>query len=309
MAKSKRSAALFEVIKASRSRGAKPLVPSRLAWLNRPRVSPFAAINPLSGGSACRADDAESPALSTAVATDEKPADAVIPSAFKAFANAARPAIAGVDLQLDPDNHQITFKCSYYAAIIGGFAIVVAIGLSFAIGRKFAHTPIAATAAPSSAELRSGPAQPQVLDLISDAAPGSDSVADKPADQAQLASSKSATTAPASVLASAAGGDAQRIIGRQYVVIQIYPDQKSADDAAALLAKNGVGCTVENGLTGWASKAWWCVVGTRGFDHIRANPDYQRYEAAINRVSDQFAGSSRFKRFEPRAYRWKETTT
>ena len=223
-------------------------------------------------------------------------------SAAPLVTTSARQPIPGVDLQLDPDHQQITFKVSYYSAIVTAFTVIVAIGLAFVVGRKMSHGPIAATASPSSAELRSQPAHPEVLDLASAATASRTELITPSSDSAQLASIKTPTKLPAPA-------DLQRVIGRQYVVIQIYPDKKSADDAAALLGKNNIPCTVENGLTGWATSKWWCVVGTTGFDHIRGNAEYERYEAAVNRVSEQFAASSKFKKFEPRAYRWKESTT
>jgi hypothetical protein len=217
--------------------------------------------------------------------------------------SAPRQPIPGVDLQLDPDHQLITFKVSYYSAVVTAFTILVVVGLAYIIGRKMNHAPIAATLSPSSAELRAQAAHPNVLDV------GSQEIAVKQVegdahsgDNAQLAMGKIPST-PAALT------DGPRIIGRQYVVIQIYSDKKSADDAAALLTKNNIACTVENGLTGWATNKWWCVVGTSGFDHVRGNADYQKYVDSINQISAHNAGSTKFKKFEPRAYRWKESTT
>jgi hypothetical protein len=210
--------------------------------------------------------------------------------------------IPGVDLQLDPDYQQITFKVSYYSAIVTGFTVLVVIGLAYAVGRKMNHGPIAASASPSSAQLQAQPAHPDVLDVAGTTGETQPKLKTHSGDDAQLAAIKIPANPPPIP-------DSQRIIGRQYVVIQIYSDKKSAEDAAALLNKNNLPCTVENGLAGWASKNWWCVVGTTGFDHIRGNPEYVRYETAVNKISDQFAANPKFKKFEPRAYRWKESTT
>jgi hypothetical protein len=293
MAKSKRSAALFEVIQSSRlPKRPNPLF-SPQSWFSRfakPRTQFAAQATPQIATST----PGESPGT-TESAVDALPAPAVSHTA-------PRQPIPGVDLQLDPDHHQIMFKVSYNSAIVTGFTFLMAIGLAYAVGKKMNHGPIAATASPSSAELRQEPAHPDVLDVSNQSLAKQADTASHASDTAQLAALHTPTTAPSPF-------DSQRIIGRQYVVVQIYPDKKNADEAASLLSKSNIPCTVENGLTGWASKSWWCVVGTTGFDHIRGNADYERYEATINRVSDQFASNSKFKKFEPRAYRWKESTT
>ena len=64
--------------------------------------------------------------------------------------------------------------------------------------------------------------------------------------------------------------DANREAGRQYVVMQCYPQQEKqmADDACQYLTKNGVPCTVEYNT--FYAKDWYAVVGIAGFDHIRS---------------------------------------
>jgi len=289
MAKSKRSAALFEVIQSSRlPKRHNPLFSVR-RWFGR-RVDkpiPFQASLPASEQQSLPDPIADLPKHT--VEAPEMPPQST-----------PKQPIPGVDLQLDPDRQQITFKVSYNSAIVTGFTVLVTIGLAYLAGRKMSHGPIAATASPSSAELRTQPAHPEVLDVAGNAKQME--LLTSAGDNAQLASIKTSTTMPSSV-------NSQRIIGRTYVIIQIYPDKKNADDAAALLNKNNIPCTVENGVAGWASKSWWCVVGTTGFDHIRDNPDYKAYENAVNKVSEQFAANSKFKKFEPRAYRWKESAT
>ncbi|HLL90481.1 MAG TPA: hypothetical protein VK324_14370, partial [Tepidisphaeraceae bacterium] len=99
-----------------------------------------------------------------------------------------------------------------------------------------------------------------------------------------------------------------RIVGMNYVIVQSYPDEKSANDAVDILARNAIPCTVVKGPPGWANNSWFSVVGTRGYDKLRNNPEYDAYVKKIQRVSDAFAGKSRFKQFDPRPYRWKDTS-
>jgi hypothetical protein len=318
MAKSKRSAALFEVIQASRQPAGKPLSPIKRWWLgaNHVRAFPFQPAKPVVAPQHAQvvppptdpqfdADpfDDQMPQPGSAAASTDSFEDLPEPVSAS-YHTPARQPLPGVDLELDPDHQQITFKVSYYSAIITSFTVMVVIILAFVIGRKLNRGPVAATNSPSSAELRSQPAHPDVLD-VSNRTVEPTPIAPKVEETAQLAGNTALAPTPPSTPAV----DAQRIIGRQYVVIQIYPDKKNADNAAALLNQNNIPCTVENGLAGWASKSWWCVVGTTGFDHVRANPDYQHYEAAILRLNAQQSDNPKFKKFEPRAYRWKEATT
>jgi hypothetical protein len=301
MAKSKRSAALFEVIQSSRlPRRESPLFTPR-KWFRRfSKPAPFFPAPAASVGTPVGTQSGVAP-IAMADYQEADTALDMLPGPIEAPAHPKQP-IPGVDLQLDPDRHQITFKVSYNSAIVTAFTVLMAIGLAFVVGKKMSRGPIAATASPSSAELRSQAAHPEVLDVSSTGQTKPTELLTPASDSAQLAASGAPTTAPSPF-------DAQRIIGRDYVIVQIYPSKKDAQDAASLLDKNNIPCTVENGVAGWASKSWWCVVGTTGFDHIRGNADYTRYEAAINRVSDQFAANSKFKKFEPRAYRWKESAT
>ena len=80
-----------------------------------------------------------------------------------------------------------------------------------------------------------------------------------------------------------------------------------AQDAADLLNKRGIKCSVVNGLS-YAPK-WYVVVGFKGFDRVRNSPEYEEYVQKIERVGQEFAGTSKFKRFEPRAFRWQEPKT
>jgi hypothetical protein len=98
---------------------------------------------------------------------------------------------------------------------------------------------------------------------------------------------------------------AGRVIGLNYVVVQIYPEEKTALEAKDLLAKNGIASTIEKGLAGYAANNWYCVVGLTGFDRIRNNPKYEEYERSIRSLSERITKDQKFKRFDPQAYRWK----
>jgi hypothetical protein len=108
--------------------------------------------------------------------------------------------------------------------------------------------------------------------------------------------------APAAYIVS----DAARTVGLQYVIIQSYPEEEKqlAESAVKTLNDHGVLCTVERGLP--YAPSWYCVVGITGFARTRDVPEYDAYIASIQQISNQFAGTSKFKKFEPKPFRWRE---
>jgi hypothetical protein len=214
-------------------------------------------------------------------------------------ADSSAPAAPGIDMKLDPERQRITFQVSYTSAIIAAFAVLVAVGLAYIIGSHIRNNSSRGLAGPSTEQLRKGPVHAAVLD-VKPPAP----LANK--TTAPLLEADDAITAlPTKTEVPTTEPSAQRVISRNYIVVQIYPEEKNANDARDLLAKNNIPCTVEKGLTGYAAPSWYCVVTLTGFDHIRNNPEYDNYENSIRDLSTKFAGTSKFKKFEPQAYKWK----
>ena len=100
--------------------------------------------------------------------------------------------------------------------------------------------------------------------------------------------------------------DANRTLGLQYVIIQSYPEEEKplAEAAMQTLNQHGVLCTVERGLP--YAPTWYCVVGITGFARTKEVPEYDAYVGRVQKISDQFAGTSKFKKFEPKPFRWRE---
>jgi hypothetical protein len=206
---------------------------------------------------------------------------------------------AGVDVKLDPDHQRITFALSYTSAIITAFAVLVVVGLAYIVGEHIRGSSPKTLTGPSTAQLLKGPAHPSVLDVKP--IPTKTTAPLLEADDATTAApvEKVSTVTPAPTTEPA-----KRMINRNYIIVQSYPDEKSAADACDVLAKNGIPCTVENSLANFAS-GWYSVVTLSGFDHIRNNPDFEQYMDSIHAVSAKFAGTAKFKKFEPQPYKWK----
>jgi hypothetical protein len=205
----------------------------------------------------------------------------------------------GVDVKLDQQHQRITFALSYTSAIIAGFAVLVVVGLAYIVGSHIRGGSPRTLTGPSTVDLRKGPPHPSVLDVkpipLKTAAPlleADDAITAAPVPSSSMA------TPPPTTLPSA------REINRNYIIVQSYPDQKGAQDACDMLARNNIPCSVENSLPNFAS-GWYSVVTFMGFDHIRNNPDFEKYMDSIRAVSAKFAGTAKFKRFEPQPYKWK----
>lgn len=224
---------------------------------------------------------------------------AASPSARASLASVFSPAV-----QIDRTRQFIKVHFSYTSAAIVGFAVLVALVLAFVVGRSGSSTAEVPENGLTSQAIRAGAITPGVLDvnatnnqgglagqMISESPPAA-------ATNNAAAASGRAVAPPAAAVVD----NGQRIVGMNYVIVQSYPEEKEAQEAVQLLIQNGVGATVVKG-TAYAPR-WYSVVGVTPFDRLSGNQQYQAYVAQINQLSDKFAGNSRFKRFEPRPYKW-----
>lgn len=208
-------------------------------------------------------------------------------------------------VQLDPDRHQISLRISYTSALVTAFAVIVIVVLAYLVGRGVKGGPQLADA--TTEEVRTGPAQPSVMDVTTAAAPSSSprtTTGGTPATAAPRQTTPAAV--PTVSLPSgpvAAPTNVRRTIGQNYVIMQSYPDEDTAKEAHGVLLANGIACTIERGPSGWVPMSWYSVVGTQAFDRIKDNPQYEGYIRAVNNV--KYGEKSKFKKFDPRAYRWK----
>jgi hypothetical protein len=210
-----------------------------------------------------------------------------------------------VHFSLDREHQEITFCLHYTAAIIAAFALMVTVVLAYAAGRHNAAVSSATYAAASTDELREAPPTPGAMDV----APRLSAVGSPQPPQQTFAplrvSDNSVSRAPFS---SGIDTNQVRSIGLNYILVQSYPNQKLAEEARDFLVKEGVSCTVEKGPKDWASDPSWCsVITSAGYAHIHS-PEYEAAARNITMLGEQFAGKAKFKRFEPHAYKWKQSS-
>ena len=330
MAKGKHAAALFEVIHSGRFPN-KPEMQTPKWWFKRK-------------GNAAPADGSatEAPAASETTATAENAADdptvgATARSMLGAPATTATTttreqsqssrngnheladgngddSAPSVDVSLDPRHHRITFRVTYSSAIITAFAILVAVGVAYLVGRKMSRGPAMAVASETSEQLRARPARPDVLNvppannLVNP--PHSSTSGTNPAPPREpdggVTSRPPAETHdnPGTQPPTPATGAQGRVIGQNYLVIQSYPDEKSALDARDALLKAGIGCTVEHQKFRGLNPDWYTVVGTQGFARASGG-EYEAYKKRLADLSQEFAQTKRsFKAFALLPYKW-----
>jgi hypothetical protein len=325
MAKGKHATALFEVIhnaKLSEKTDKASMLKTPKWWFKGKSATAPSAPAPAhqtATASRPRADESSTPPAIIIFDTEPEGfapsvSTAGDPTAGRDASNLLRShsvaAAAPVAVAADPEQQQITVKVSYISALIGGFAVVVIVGLAYVIGSHMTRGPASAMGQ-SVEQLRSGKPAPGVLRVGQG---GERVVTNDPAPQETRATPEqnSSGSGANGQATGGAGGPAaplangKRIVGMQYVVVQSYPDEADAKAAVDLLGKNGIGASVQQGF--WPARpTWYTVIGTREFDHIRSNPEFDKYLKSINDLSSRFAGTSKFKRFEPMAVKWKDT--
>jgi hypothetical protein len=228
-------------------------------------------------------------------------------------------------VNLDPARREVTVRFRYTTAVVVGFALCVAVGLAYISGRHSNRASAGATGV-SSDQVRRGPILAGVLDvapadrsLMRNDGDFDASEPPTPRTPAQKEKEQPKTPAPTPLsspqpkhaeptLPGEAAGVSTglpRSISLNYVGVQSYSDRKTAEEAKKALEAAGIPCTIEQGLSGWAPSTMFCVVGTHGFSSVKSSAAYRQYQEAILNVSKSFAGTSKYKMFDPRAYKWK----
>ena len=325
MAKRKHSTALFEVITKSRTYG-KP--PERVAiapkvfssagrWLKNHlhaepiARTPAAAIPSLDTTGpvpiqATLSSQLIAPSTLTLVQTPPEEIDPA-PALDSHDVNDAEyqtiPAGAKVSLAVDHDSRQISLRMTYTTALIAAAALITVVGLSIIVLQHVGRNSALLLAEKTTDKIRAGPAQGDVLNVSrysnSPIPPaGVNSIAPN-----NTASQVNANAPDNRAPVPSVAGDGKRYIGLNYVIVQSYPlaEEKMAKEAAALLNKEGVSCTVETGVKGYLPIT---VVGLQGFER-QSSFTFKAYIQRIQQISAKSTtGNHSFKAFAPVAKKW-----
>jgi hypothetical protein len=328
MAKRKRATALFEVM----SRGKLPgpggsSIPNSIAngengspgasaprwWFRSRNSSESRTIPPV---------ESESVSHDYAAPSEPEPVAIRVPSLASSIdvpqstPGAPAPRVQPVAVSVDPERQQISLRLSYTSALIGGFGLMIALGIAILIGKGLSRGPSTAIAGTSSSQLKQRPPTPGVLNVpkrgevlgTNDTVEG---MAARPANSTSTGTRNPQQTVndprpPATFFTD----DPHRQNGLNYAIIQSYPDRETAEKAAEFLTKSGIPCTVERNLPNW--KLPWpdasVVVGIRGFAKVQNNPALDAYKKSIMEVSAKFSnGRNHFTAFAPFMYQWKRS--
>ncbi|HEY8665550.1 MAG TPA: hypothetical protein VIL86_02745 [Tepidisphaeraceae bacterium] len=208
-------------------------------------------------------------------------------------------------LTVDPERHEIAYLLSYTHAIVAAFAVLVIVAIAYVTGRQLNRGPQRLLAEHTTEELRAGKKHPEVLDLSKPSLASNLTHPDASADHRGEATHTWNDVQPPTTFITT---DVRRIIGQNYVIVQSYPEEKSATEARDALNKYGVLCTVEKSPF---RGDWFAVIGVQGFGRIRDVPEYDAYLKAIQSAGAKYLaanpGARSFKKFEPAPYKWNQT--
>ena len=272
MAKGKNAAALFEVIHSSKKPGL--LRTPRWWFKGRP-----AGVN-------------------TPTASGESPESA--PQSHEQYTSYEAPPseLPRAHLNLDRGRRQFTMRMNTSTALVGGFAVVVALGLAYVIGQHVAGGPKTASASDATTEqIRQQPAAPATLDVprhvkqttIQKSASGTSVVA-KRNETANPRTESGAAPATGNVYNPEPHSIpiGPRLIGKNYVLVQSYPPNKAseAQKLCDVLSNAGVPCSIEKVPGGYFNPdgQWVAVISRQGFTG-KSDRDCKACLEAINEAS------------------------
>ena len=266
MAKGKQAAALFEVIHSSK----KPGLLRTPRWWFKGRPSAMNA-----------------PADSVHAA-DPTP---IIPPA-SSYYEAPPSELPRAHLHLDRQRKQFTMRMSTSTALVGGFAVAVALGLAYVVGQHVAGGPKSATASDVTTDvIRQQPAAPNTLDVprhiakptpIQKSASGTSVIAKRNDTTARKtdppATGNVLNQEPQSVLIG------PRLIGKNYILVQSYAANKLGDaqKLCDVLNAAGIPCSIEKVPPHYYNPdgKWVSVITRQGFTGI-SDRECKKCEAEI----------------------------
>jgi hypothetical protein len=289
MARRKRPVALFEVIHKDKRFAPKPAPP-----LERHNPS---GIGAALFGAAASASKPQAPAAASVSRAESTPFNGHI--ARQPLTERIWAWWQKLSTQIDPWLRQLKQQLAPHAPIFAGvIAASIVIG-GVTIARHVTKASnLAGAELASLQQIRQQAPRPGVLEVAVQTHP----ISPQPDEDA------AANAGPSDTLAQSADAvlpPAPRQVNLNYVLVQSYGDERTADEARDFLNKNGIPCTIERGVKNWR-KDFYLVVGLQGFARI-SGPDYAAYRTRIESLSAQFAAHSSYRGFAPQAVKWERT--
>jgi hypothetical protein len=316
MAKKKRSAALFEVMVKHEQRRL-PRRPGMfqtiyLWFKNRPRRLPAMAEAVARAEARAEAEAEESAAMIEArrpvavavavpVAGPEPEPDEPEEREVEYAAPVEREADGASEtgLTVKRQGRTLLFRMSYGTAVIATFSLATVVVLAFLVGRKWSQRPQTVLAPTTSEKIRQQAPRANLTNVTRPPRPAA-------AEQNPEVIEASSATGGGTVAGPAPARSTERKLGFNYVMVQAYPEERMAIQAATLLQQNGIECTVEKGVPGFLK---YSVVGMIGFTRISNNPQLDAYMSKIRSVGDVYTRNrnSFVFSFKPQPFKWQGT--
>ena len=214
---------------------------------------------------------------------------------------------APMAVAVDSHRKKISLHMSYKGALAAAAALLLTIMLSIVVGQKISKNGSPLLSKSTTTEIRKGPARPEVLNppprgfsgenvALRHTAPIANQPANNPLVNKPSVPEQAAFTPPVAE-------DGKRYIGYNYAIIQGYPvsEEKMARDAVQFLNREGVRCTIENGIRGYQQIT---IVGLDGFPRVSSS-DWIAYKQKIQQLSNKYTADKRgFKAFNPTPKKW-----
>ena len=212
---------------------------------------------------------------------------------------------------LDPDRQEVTVRFRYTTALLAGFAVMVALGLAFVMGRR--SGPAAANS-PSTKEIQASPVLVNVLNPDDSQIATIDIPADDPPPPAPAGNGVASPSDRGAIVKepdrwAAPGVETRlpRVIGLNYVIMQSYHARKDAEAARDALLAAGIPSTIEPAPKSFSpNRNLFCVVGTHGFARPKSTPKFEAYKKAAVAVNEAFPKKAKNLHLEPLPYLWKQ---
>ncbi|HEX4792920.1 MAG TPA: hypothetical protein VH370_03955 [Humisphaera sp.] len=295
MAKGKNSAALFEVINSGKRTGAGLLRTPKWWFKGRP------------SGAADAAPPVVSKSVEPEIETDDEPqAEAV---------STISPRTSRANLRVDRMRNEVTMRMRLGTIVVVSFAILVAMGLAYVIGRHVAGGPESANASDASTEqIRQAPPTPNTMDVARRSTPRQNTQA-KTNGSTPTGSSKRGETARAhdtGATGTNAGnvfnGEAKpqvsgpRVFGKNYAILKSSPPSGTnlLQQACDYLNKAGLPCSVEKAPPGFNPDGTWvAIISRQGFTG-GSDEDFKAFVRELTAATKNFSKV----RFETALCKW-----